>query len=800
MKKFAAKPFCAAVALMFAGAIFCAPAKAAPPAAGGDFCLKSCSGSKMAIVVPKDADAREQEAAQILKKYLAKALPKTGIFISSNPKDAFKYKSVSIKKNPEAKKISNGSGGDFSKAASNTVSASKKRVQIEYCASPITAAGDFLRELGFDFYAPCEIGTKVADLKTAKIKSGKKTFRPQFVSSGFYMKPTPPQTRELLLLGGQQYLFHHFSHNLKNIFNFKFAPEYLPTLKKYASKKNLQAKFNSPAAAAYAAKKAEIFFRKNPEMQSFSLGINDSLNFDISIPYDTEAPDRFISGADSISNSYYAFANQTAKKVAQTNPDKFLGLIAYLPTLRHPDFKLEKNLAPFICLDNGNSYDENFRKDREKILKAYAEDGGEFRGLYSYIYGAPYFVPRPIEEWEIEHIRLAAQLGYKAYFAEIHPIWAYDSFKLWAIQKTLRGANESFSELKTHFFANYYGAAAKDAMEFFDTAKSAWQNRADKPKWLGLYMRDTCAELFPETLLQKMEDSLKKAEAAAKTPHEKEKVAALRFEFEKTKAFCADYFAKKELFLILDKKRKPAAEEIFSAIKKSQGASANFEKTAAQNSPLYPDSPRKIRPRSFSAPIDSLLLIALKNAGKTELAEFEKLFPREKLDEILRVLNGEPKRVFAFDPAQFEGKENLENELGKKFIIKYLPADTPELKIEKCGGEYALKIANAFHCEFFKSLKLPPNRIYEINFEADFQREISSEVFLAVSVFDKNNKCALYREVSLPPLKTRENSAFKIVFATPQTAAKTTFGLYARQAYLPILIKKIEVLDFGKKD
>ena len=142
------------------------------------------------------------------------------------------------------------------------------------------------------------------------------------------------------------------------------------------------------------------------------------------------------------------------------------------------------------------------------------------------------------------------------------------------------------------------------------------------------------------------------------------------------------------------------------------------------------------------------------------MREFEKLFPREKLEEILRVAKSEPKSVFKFSPAEFEGEADIETALGEKFIIKYLPSDSPELKIENLEGESALKIANAFHCEFFKSLKLPPERVYEIDFEAGYQREISSEAFFAASVFDKNGKCVLYREVSLPPLKTRENSTF----------------------------------------
>ncbi|MBO7521154.1 MAG: hypothetical protein J6T16_02815, partial [Opitutales bacterium] len=244
MKKLAAIFFrFAPIAIIFAGALLPASAGAASAPLARDFRLKDCEGGSMAIVVPKNAAERENEAAQILKKYLKKALPQTEIFISSNPKDAFKYKSVSIKKSPEAKEISR--GGDFSRAISSTISAAGTRAKIEYCADPITAVGCFLRELGFDFYAPGELGAEIADLRGAKIEGGKKTFTPLFVSSNIYAPPIH-KTREYLLLGGQQNLVQNFSHNFKNIFDFEFAPEYLPTLKKYASKKFLQPKFNLP--------------------------------------------------------------------------------------------------------------------------------------------------------------------------------------------------------------------------------------------------------------------------------------------------------------------------------------------------------------------------------------------------------------------------------------------------------------------------------------------------------------------------------------------------------------------------
>ena len=138
---------------VFFGAFFCAGAKAAPARAAQDFCLKDLEHKKLAIVIGKNAPKQEKDAALAIKKYLQAAVPGADISISQNPKDAFKYKSVSIKKSPRAKEIS-AKLEDFSDTCSNTISAYKGRAKIEYSSNPVNAAGDFLRELGFDFYAP----------------------------------------------------------------------------------------------------------------------------------------------------------------------------------------------------------------------------------------------------------------------------------------------------------------------------------------------------------------------------------------------------------------------------------------------------------------------------------------------------------------------------------------------------------------------------------------------------------------------------------------------------------------------
>lgn len=759
-----------------------------------DFSFKDCAYKKVAVVLPKNASEQEIAAANLILKHLKKAFPKTDFFKTRNPKDAFLYKSVSLSKLPGAKKLS---FFNQKNTRDNFVSSGNGRIKIQYSSNPINAAGDFLRELGFEFYAPSgEFGAKMPP-ENAKIKRGERTYARGFASVSIYPASLSPETKNFLELNGNDAAFKNFSHNLSNIFTpdaLREFPEFKPTLKKYASRKHLQPKFNSENAAGFAAKKAGEFFAKNPENAAFSLGINDSLNFDVSIPSDVGAKGRFISGTDSISNAYYLFANKAAKEIKKTNPDKFIGLIAYLPTLRHPDFQIEKNIAPYICIDSANFFDENFKNETTGILKSYADDGSKVRGIYSYIYGAPYFVPRPVGEFEIELIRNAKNLGFNCYFAEANPVWAYDSFKHWAILKALNGSEKTFRQLKLEYFFGYYQGAGGAVMEFFEAAKSAWKNRKDSPKWLGFFMRDTVAELFTPDILDKMETSLKKAELDAKLPENKMKVAELRLEFEKTKAFVEDYLAKKELFFLKFKNAQTA--EIINALKKSKDASVKFEKLAGKKSRLYKNSPRNAKARSFSPPCDELLKSALRNASPQEIEEIKSLSGPENFNAVKKSSENKYETVFAFHPEKFGGAKDLENAIGKEFIIKYIPSAEPELKIEKRGNASIFKVSNAFHFEFFKSLKPAPGKVYEIDFDIAYLREISSEMFLSASVFNAKNKCVKYREISIPPLSEKRSDVFKIILKTPADAERMVFGIYARQMKNPVLIKKICAVKF----
>lgn len=759
-----------------------------------DFSFKDCAHKKVAIVLPKKPSEQEIAAASLILKHLKKAFPKTVFFTTKNPKDAFLYKSVSLSKLPDAKKLS---FFNQENTRNNFVSAKNGRIKIQYSSNPTNAAGDFLRELGFEFYAPNDdFGTKTPP-ENAKIKRGKRSYAHGFASISIYPSNLSSEAKNFAELNGNDPAFKNFSHNLSNIFTpdiLKEFPEFKPTLKKYASRKHMQPKFNSENAARFAAKKAGEFFAKNPKASAFSLGINDSLNFDQSIPFDAESKDRYISGTDSVSNAYYAFANNVAKKAGKTNPDKFIGLISYLPTLRHPDFPIEKNIAPYLCIDSANLFDENFKKETACILKSYADDGSKLRGIYSYIYGAPYFAPRPVEEFEIELIRNAKSLGFNCYFAEANPVWAYDSFKHWAILKVLNGSEKTFRELKLEYFIGYYQGAGGAVMQFFDAAKSAWENRSDSPKWLGLFMRDTVAELFTPRILDKMEASLQKAENDAKLPETKMKVAELRLEFEKTKAFVEDYLAKKDLFFL--KFKNAQTSEIINALKKSRDASAKFEKLAEEKSRLYKNSPRSAKARSFSPPCGELLTSALKNASEAEIEKIKSLFDPDDFNAAQTAAKKKSKTVFAFDPKKFSGAKDLESAAGGEFIIKYIPSAEPELKIEKSAGKFALKVSNAFHFEFFKSLKPAPNKVHEIDFDIAYLREISSEIFLSASVFNAKNKCVKYSEVSIPPMPEKRSDAFKIILKTPADAERMAFGIYARQTANPIFIKKMEVKEF----
>ena len=63
----------------------------------------------------------------------------------------------------------------------------------------------------------------------------------------------------------------------------------------------------------------------------------------------------------------------------------------------------------------------------------YAPDNGRRLGLYDYLYGAGFLIPRIHTRLIAEHLKHAAEAGFTDYYAEVNPNWGLDGPMSWLV-------------------------------------------------------------------------------------------------------------------------------------------------------------------------------------------------------------------------------------------------------------------------------------------------------------------------------------------------------------------------------
>jgi hypothetical protein len=227
-----------------------------------------------------------------------------------------------------------------------------------------------------------------------------------------------------------------FSHSFGRVFPpelFQRHSEYFPL----ADGRRLQPVFRRPFfwnsdlgradVAVYAADAARRQFLARPEQQSFALGVNDALIFGESP--ETLAlvtPLRWFRERPDYTPLIFTFMNRAADELARTHPQKLLGALAYYWAEDAPDFRVNLRLAPFLTSDREQGYDENFRQEEFRLQNRWAQAGPKRLGLYDYLYGSGFLVPRFHTRLLAENLHHARRAGFTDYYADVNPNWGLD--------------------------------------------------------------------------------------------------------------------------------------------------------------------------------------------------------------------------------------------------------------------------------------------------------------------------------------------------------------------------------------
>lgn len=349
-----------------------------------------------------------------------------------------------------------------------------------------------------------------------------------------------------------------FSHNLRNVFPpklFDEHPEFFPLEDGVRFRPPEGTYFWQPDVgredvARYAAETARRFFDENPGAESFSLGVNDGLLFGESPelmklvgPGMDPSPDpghlgrerlKWFRDRPNYSPLVFTFMNRAADELAKSHPDKLLGCLAYYWCENAPPFPVRRQIVPFLTADRSQGYDPSFWREEALLQRRWvaakgtapkaesekrkAGEAGRL-GLYDYLYGSGFLVPRIHTRLLAENLRRARRAGFTDYYAESHSNWGLDGPMLWLAAQLLQDPEQSPEALLDEYYRRFFREAAVPMRRFFERCERQWMTQSGAAYWLKHYRNESQADLFPSAVCRELRELLvEAARAAARDP------------------------------------------------------------------------------------------------------------------------------------------------------------------------------------------------------------------------------------------------------------------------------------------
>lgn len=348
------------------------------------------------------------------------------------------------------------------------------------------------RFVGVRWLLPGAIGQHIPQKNHVSIRQQDLIQSPKFVSrllSGLRGEEQNAWARYNRMYGQIQ-----FHHNLLNIFpateDRHSHPEYFPIIngRKYIPShnkdRNWQPCFSAPGIAEEAIRRISDYFEKNPQVTSYSLGINDSEAFCQCDKCRARVGSKknFLN-LPNYSELYYAWANKVAEGVLKKYPDKWFGCLAYNQVAEPPaTFKLHPRIIPFMTYDRMKWVDPVIEKKGKMLTERWAKQATQ-TGWYDYIYGTPYLVPRVYFHKMAEYYKYAHQHGVRAMYSEAYPNWG-EGPKLYLALRLQWNPYMNVDMLLQDWYEAAVGKeAAGDLASYYRLWEDFWTHRVQSSSW-----------------------------------------------------------------------------------------------------------------------------------------------------------------------------------------------------------------------------------------------------------------------------------------------------------------------------
>ncbi len=315
-----------------------------------------------------------------------------------------------------------------------------------------------------------------------------------------------------------------FSHNLNSIVPadlYDRHPELFPVVDGKRHRPELPGYYWNPdlgsaALADRAAGMAAEYFRRKPDALTFALGTNDGLWFGES--EDTlrwVSPPRYFRQRPDYSDLVFNFTNEVAMRLSAEFPHRHVGALAYYWSENTPSFPVHPNVLPFLTADRSQGWDPAFLAEETALQRVWAQAGPTRLGVYDYIYGGGFLVPRYHPTLLAAHLRRARAFGFTDYYAEVYPNWGLDGPQPWLVAQLLKDPERDAGRLLEEYFRRYFRAAGPAMRRFFDRCERAWMEQTGPSYWLKHWRDESQFLLFPAPVRADLDAALAAAKADA---------------------------------------------------------------------------------------------------------------------------------------------------------------------------------------------------------------------------------------------------------------------------------------------
>ncbi len=419
----------------------------------------------------------------------------------------------------------------------------------------------------------------------------------------------------------------NFSHNLGNVIlpeDYSRHPEWFPMdngkrFKPSPLLLNWQPDLGSDSVVERAANYAVHELRTTQDRPAaVALGINDTVFFgDSPEAMRWVTPLNYFRGRPNYSNLVFSFMNRVAEQVELTlnthggsappvaagavrgvfsvaaarmskpQQDWRLGCLAYYWCEQVPSFQIHPRIVPFLCADRAQGYDPDFWKEEMDLQERWGRTDlrlptSDLRaqpriGLYDYLDGWGFLVPRVHTRLLAEHLKHAKKSGFTDYFGEASPNWGLDGPQMWMVAQLLAHPEADATALLYEYYNRYFAEAAAPMRSFFELCEALWMAQPPPAKWLKYFRNEAQVRLFPAEERLKLRALLNKAAAQATQEKVRNRVQLVSDAFGVTERFAKYVEAKRALSALNTLSPKAESQPLLSALQECLTAREKLE-------------------------------------------------------------------------------------------------------------------------------------------------------------------------------------------------------------------------------